>query len=113
MQHQESTQSCSGEGCGWGFWLLTVLALSSFFPALAFVGFLLGLLLLCAVYRWASILLGLTLVVGCVILAFVILSDPKIGDSAETVWVLVPWAGFGLWLAARGFSKKRGLTNDP
>jgi hypothetical protein len=27
--------------------------------------------------------------------------------------LFLPWAGLGLWLAAAGFSKKRGSPKDP
>jgi hypothetical protein len=103
----------SGRGSGWVFWVLAVLALSAFLPVVGFMVLLLGLFFLCAAHRWAAVILGLTLAMACVIGAVVILNDPKMGDVAPTGLLFLPWAGVGLWLAAAGFSKKRGSPNDP
>jgi hypothetical protein len=113
MDNQESSQPKSGQGGGWGCWLMAVLALSALFPPLGFMVLLIGLFFLCAAYRWAAVLLGLTLAVTCVICAIVILNDSKMGDHAFVGILFLPWAGFGLWLAAAGFSKKRELPKDP
>ncbi|MGO8927949.1 MAG: hypothetical protein ACLQU3_13815 [Limisphaerales bacterium] len=111
MHNQQSNQPKSGQGSGWGCWLLAVFALTPVFPAVAVAVFLLGLFFLCVAYRWAAVLLGLTLAITCVILAIECLNDPKLGDDAFTGILFLPWAGFGLWLAAGGFSKKR-LRDD-
>lgn len=106
MHNQQSNQPKSGQGSGWGCWLLAVFALTPVFPAVAFVVFLLGLLFLCVAYRWAAVLLGLTLAVTCAIGAIEMLSDPKTGDMSPAGLLFLPWVGFGLWLAAGGLSKK-------
>ena len=107
MHNQESNQPESGQGSGWGCWLLAVFGLTPFLPVVAFVVLLLGLLALCVAYRWAAVLLALTLAVTCAIGAIVFLSDPNMGDMAPVGLLFLPWAGFGLWLAAGGLSKKR------
>jgi hypothetical protein len=109
MHNQESNQPESGQGGvgGWGCWLLAVFGLTPFLPVVAFVVLLLALLALCVAYRWAAVLLGLTLAVTCAIGAVLILSAPDMGDMAPVGLLFLPWAGFGLWLAAGGFSKKR------
>jgi hypothetical protein len=106
MDNQQSNQPKSGQGGGWGCWLLAVFVLTPIFPVVAFVILLLGLLFLCAVYRWAAILLGLTLAVACAIGAIAILSAPDMGDEACMGLLFLPWAGLGLWLAAGKYSKK-------
>jgi hypothetical protein len=106
MDSQQSNQPKSGQGGGWGLWLLAVFALTPVLPAVAFVVLLMGLFFLCVAYRWAAVLLGLTLAVACVIGAIAILTDPKMGDNAWTGWLFLFWAGFGLWLAAGKYSKK-------
>jgi len=58
----------------------------------------LGLFALCIAYRWAAVLLGLTLAATCVICAIEFLRDPNMGDNAFTGILFLPWAGFGLWL---------------
>jgi hypothetical protein len=113
MHNQQSNQPKSGQGGGWGCWLMAVLALSAIFPPLAFMVLLMGLFFLCVAYRWAAVLVGLTLAVACVIGAIVILNDPKIGDMAPVGLLFLPWAGLGLWLAVGGFSKNRVLPKDP
>jgi hypothetical protein len=104
--NQESNQSPSSQGCGC-LGLLAVLALTPLAPAVAFLGVLLGLFWLFAVHRWAAVLLGLTLAITCLVCAVVILSDPSMGDMASTGLLFLPWAGFGLWLAAQGLARKR------
>jgi hypothetical protein len=106
MPNQESNQPKSGDGGGWGCWLLAVFVLTPIFPPLAFMVLMAGLFFLCVAYRWAAVLLGLTLAVACVICAIGFLTDPKMGDDAFLGILFLPWAGFGLWLAAGGFSKK-------
>jgi hypothetical protein len=110
MHNQESDQPHSGQGSGWGCWLLAVFGLTPFLPVVAFVVLLLGLLFLCVAYRWAAVLLGLTLAVTCAIGAVLILSAPDMGDMAPVGLLFLPWAGFGLWLAAGRLSKKRPRT---
>ena len=107
MHNQEFNQPASGQGSGWGCWLLAVFALTPIFPVAAFMVLLLGLFFLCVAYRWAAVLLGLTLAVTCEIGAIVFLSDPNMGDMAPVGLLFLPWAGFGLWLAAGRLSKKR------
>ena len=92
---------------------MAVFALTPIFPVAAFMVLLLGLFFLCVEYRWAAVLLGLTLAVTCAIGAVLILSAPDMGDMAPVGLLFLPWAGFGLWLAAGGLSKKRGLPHDP
>lgn len=58
MQNQESSQRKSGEGGGWGCWLVVVLVLSAIFPPLASVVLLLGLFFLCVAHRSAAVILG-------------------------------------------------------
>jgi hypothetical protein len=113
MHNQESNQPKSGQGGAWGCWLVAVLALGALFPPLGFMVLMIGLFFLCATHRWAAVLLGLTLAVTCAIGAIAILSDPKMGDMAPVGLLFLPWAGFGLWLAAGGSSKKPKLPNDP
>jgi len=113
MNNQKSNQPEPGQGSGCGCWLLAVFGLTPIFPVVAFMVLLIGLFFLCATHRWAAVLVGLTLAVACVIGAIVILNDPKMGDNAFVGILFLPWAGFGLWLSAGGFSKKRGLPNDP
>ena len=113
MQDQQSNQPKSGQGGGWGCWLMAVLALGALFPPLGFMVLLMGLFFLCVAHRWAAVLVGLTLAVACVIGAIVIMNDPKMGDNAFVGILFLPWAGFGLWLAAGGFSKKRGVPKNP
>jgi hypothetical protein len=107
MHNQESNQPQSGQGGGWGCWPLAVFGLTPFLPVVAFMVLLLGLFALCVAYRWAAVLLGLTLAVTCAIGAIVFLSDPNMGDMAPVGLLFLPWAGFGLWLAAGRLSKKR------
>lgn len=85
---------------------MAVFALTPFLPAVAFAVLVLGLFFLCVAHRWAAVLLGLTLAITCVVCAIEFLSDPKMGDDASIGILFLPWAGFGLWLAAGGFSKK-------
>jgi hypothetical protein len=106
MDNQESSQPKSGQGGCWGCWFMAVLGLGAIFPPVGLMVLLLSLLALCIAYRWAAVLLGLALAVTCAIGAIVILADPKMGDAAWTGLLLLPWAGFGLWLAAGGLSKK-------
>ena len=82
-------------------------------PAPGFDGHWARVFALCIAYRWAAVLLGLTLAATCVICAIEFLRDPNMGDNAFTGILFLPWAGFGLWLAAGGLSKKRGLPHDP
>jgi hypothetical protein len=110
MHNQESDQPQSSQSSGWGCWLLAVLGLTPFLPVVAFVVRLLGLFALCVEYRWAAVLLGLTLAVTCAIGAVLILSAPDMGDMAPLGLLFLPWAGFGLWLAAGRLSKKRPRT---
>ena len=112
MHNQESNQPNSGQNSGCAGLLVAVLGLAFFFPVVAIMVVLLGLFFLCIAYRWAAVLFGLSLAVSCVICAIKILSDPKIDDAFEGI-LFVPWAGFGLWLAANGLSKNRGLPHDP
>lgn len=98
MQNQESNGGCASL-------LVAVLGLAFFFPPVAVLVVLLALFWLCIAYRWAAVLLGLSLTASCVICAVKILSDPKIDDAFEGI-LFLPWAGFGLWLAAKGLSKK-------
>ena len=86
---------------------MAVFALTPVLPVIAFGVFLLGLFCLCIAHRWAAILLGLTLAITCVIFAIEFLTDPKMGDDAFIGILFLPWAGFGLWLAAGKGSKKR------
>ena len=86
---------------------MAVFGLTPVFPVVAFTVLVLGLFALCIAYRWAAVLLGLTLAVTCAIGAIVFLTDPSMGDMAPTGLLFLPWAGFGLWLAAGGLSKKR------
>jgi hypothetical protein len=113
MHNQESNQPESGQGSGWDCWLLAVFGLTPVLPVVAFTVLVLGLFALCIAYRWAAVLLGLTLAATCVICAIEFLRDPNMGDNAFTGILFLPWAGFGLWLAAGGLSKKRGLPHDP
>jgi len=106
MNNQQSNQPKSGQGGGWGCWLLAVFGLTPIFPVVAFMVLLIGLFFLCAAYRWAAVLVGLALAVACVIGAIVIMNDPKMGDNAFVEILFLPWAGFGLWLAAGKYSKK-------
>jgi len=106
MQNQQSNQPKSGQGGGWGCWLLAVFVLTPIFPVAAFMVLMVGLFFLCVAYRWAAVVLGLTLAVACVIGAIGILTDPKTGDAAPMGLLFLPWAGLGLWLAAKGLSKK-------
>ena len=85
---------------------MAVFALTPVFPVVAFMVLLLGLFTLCVAYRWAAVLLGLMLAATCVICAIEFLSDPNMGDNAFTGILFLPWAGFGLWLAANGLSRK-------
>ena len=110
MHNQESDQPPSSQGSDWGCWLLAVFALTPIFPVAAFMVLLLGLFFLCVAYRWAAVLLGLTLAVTCAVGAIVFLSDPNMGDMAPVSLLFLPWAGFGLWLAAGRLSKKRPRT---
>ena len=89
---------------------MAVFALTPIFPVAAFMVLLLGLFFLCVAYRWAAVLLGLTLAVTCAVGAIVFLSDPNMGDMAPVSLLFLPWAGFGLWLAAGRLSKKRPRT---
>jgi uncharacterized membrane protein len=107
MHNQESNQPESGQGSGCGCWFLAVFALTPIFPVAAFMVLMLGLFFLCVAHRWAAVLLGLTLAVTCAIGAIVFLSDPNMGDMAPVGLIFLPWAGFGLWLAAGRWSKKR------
>jgi hypothetical protein len=109
MHNQESNQPDSGQGTGLGCWLLAIFG--PLFPAVAFVALLLGLLLLCAAYRWAAVVLGLTLAVACAIGAILILSAPDMGEMAPVGLLFLPWAGFGLWLAKEGWSRKRPFAD--
>ncbi len=106
MQNQESSQPKSSQDGGWGCWLLAVFVLTPIFPVAAFVVLMAVLFFLCVAHRWAAVVLGLTLAVACVIGAFVVMTDPKTGDAAPMGLLFLPWAGLGLWMAARGFSKK-------
>lgn len=107
MHYPESNSPKSGQGGGWACWLLAVLVLGAFLPAVGFMILMAGLFVLCAAYRWAAVMLGLALAVGSTISMIAIMSDPKMGDMAPTGLLFIPWAGFGLWLAAKGISKKR------
>jgi hypothetical protein len=107
MHNQEFDQPQSSQGSGWGCWLLAVFGLTPFLPVVAFMVLLLGLFFLSIAHRWAAVLLGLTLAATCVICAIEFLSDPNMGDNAFTGILFLPWAGFGLWLAAGRWSKKR------
>jgi len=113
MHDQESDPPKSGQGSGWGCWLLVVFALTPFLPIVAFLVLLLGLFALCVAYRWAAVLMGLTLAITGVICAIEFLSYPNMGDDACIGILFLPWAGFGLWLAAGGLSKKRRFPHDP
>jgi hypothetical protein len=106
MHNQDSNSPKSSQRGGWGCWFLAVFGLTPFLPAVAFAVLLLGLFCLCVAHRGAAVLLGLTLAITCVVCAIEFLSDPKIGDDASIGILFLPWAGFGLWLAAGGFSKK-------
>jgi hypothetical protein len=110
MHNQQSNQPKSGQGGGWVFWLLAVFGLTPVFPVVAFVVLLLGLFFLCVAHRSAAVILGLALAVACVSGAFVILNDPEMGDVAPTGLLFLPWAGFGLWLAGRGLSRKTRIN---
>ena len=107
MHNQQSNQPTSGQGGGWGCWLLAVLWLGAVLPPVGFVVLLLGLLLLCAAHRWAAVLLGLTLAATCMVGAIAIMSDPNMGVTAPTGLLFLPWAGFGLWLATDGHRRKQ------
>ena len=96
----------SGECGGWALWLLATLWLSAILPPVGFGLLFIGLFVLCIAHRVAAVVCGLALAVGCAIGAFKIMSDPKIGDDAIIGVLFLPWAGFGLWLAANGLSRK-------
>jgi hypothetical protein len=106
MHNQGFNQPESGQCSGWGCWVLAIFGLTPLLPVVAFVVLMLGLFFLCVAHRWAAVLLGLTLAVTCTICAIEFLSDPKMGDDAFIGILFLPWAGFGLWLAAGGWSKK-------
>jgi hypothetical protein len=109
MHNQEPNQPASGQGGGWGCWLLAVFALTPVLPVVAFGVFLLGLFFLCVAHRWAAVLLGLALAITCGMFAIESLTDPKMGETAPVGLLFLPWAFLGLWLAAGGLSKKRLL----
>lgn len=96
----------SGHGGIWAALPLAVVYLSALLPCLAFVLVLFGLLVVCGSCRPLAVLLGLTLAVACVIGAIAIMSASEMGDDACTGLLFLPWAGFGIWIAAGGLSKK-------
>jgi len=104
MHNQESNQPKSGKG-GWGCWFLAVLWLGAVLPPVGFVVLVLGLFLLCVAYRWAAIVIGLTLAVTCTVCAISLMTDPESGDVSIGL-LFLPWIGLGLWLAFKGPSRE-------
>jgi hypothetical protein len=82
------------------------LGLTAIIPPVGFVLFLVILFMLCATYRLAAVLLGLTLAVACLFCAITFMTDPNLEHLPGFGLLFVPWAVLGLWLAASGLSRK-------
>lgn len=110
MHNPDTNQPNSGHGGIWAALPLAVIAVSALLPGVILVVLLFGLLVVCASCRPLAVLMGLTLTVACAIGAIEIMSAPGMGDDASIGLLFLPWAGFGIWIAAGGLSSKKGAS---